>query len=63
MKSKAEIGQPVLKDSGKPFKSRLKINTVKGYMIHPITGHECYLFKEDDSYVEQKQCSISIDRN
>lgn len=55
---KAEIGQQVCKVSRKPFKSDEKINTVRAYMVHPVTARDCYLFEEDDSYVEQKQCSI-----
>lgn len=52
------IGFQVAKISGKPFKSKLKINTVRGYLVHPITERECYIFEEDDSYVECKQCYI-----
>lgn len=50
------IGTFVVKTSRKPFKSKLKQNTVKGYMIHPLTGKDCYTFIEDDSYVECFRC-------
>ena len=38
-------GQP------KPFKSKSKINTIKGIIEHPILHEPAYIFFEDDSYV------------
>lgn len=46
----------VRKYSGKPFKSGLKINTVKGEVDHPVLHIPAYTFEEDDSIVEQRQC-------
>lgn len=49
----------VRKRSKKPFKSKLKVNTIKSdTFIHPVTGNPCYEFNEDDSYVEQRMCLI-----
>lgn len=42
----------VEKKSGKPFKSKLKVNTVKGTTINPNTGKAAYTFIEDDSIVD-----------
>lgn len=53
------IGTLVSKISRKPFKSRNKVNTIKGYVIHPITNKPCYSFKEDLSYVESFRCKES----
>jgi hypothetical protein len=44
------IGKQVRKHSGKPFKSGEKENTVK-----EVDG-KCFLFVEDDSFVEIRQC-------
>jgi hypothetical protein len=52
------IGQETVKKSGKPFKSKLKVNTVAGFMVHPKTGRPCYIFLEDDSYVECFMCKL-----
>lgn len=52
------IGKQVYKPSGKPFKSRNKINTVTGLMNHPVTGRACYTFEEDDSHVEIIKCKV-----
>lgn len=46
----------VAKESGKPFKSGLKINTVKGVIEHPKLGIPAFVFVEDQSYVECRQC-------
>lgn len=35
----------------KPFKSGLKVNTIKGITINPNTGKQAYTFEEDDSCV------------
>ena len=50
------VGTKVVKPSGKPFKSRQKVNTIAGYTIHPKLGNACYTFTEDDSYVEAWRC-------
>lgn len=51
------IGKKVVKfSSGKPFKSGLRENTVKGIITHEITGHPAFIFEEDDSYVETQIC-------
>lgn len=52
------IGLKVKKISGKPFKSGLKFNTISGTGIHPKTKRATFLFEEDDSYVECKQCIV-----
>jgi len=53
----ATIGWRVEKKSGKPFKSGLKMNTVKGIIDHLILqGEKAYTFEEDDSYVSCCQC-------
>ncbi len=53
------IGKKVYKPkSGKPFKSGLKINTVKGVINHPILNIPAYTFEEDDSYVECRRCVV-----
>lgn len=46
------------KKSGKPFKSRLKENTVKDFCINPHTGEHAYSFIEDESIVDLKQLDI-----
>lgn len=46
------IGARVTKHTKNPFKSTLRINTVKGTMAHPITGRLAFTFQEDDSIVE-----------
>jgi len=47
-----DFGIKVEKISGRPFKSKLKINTIKGIINHPErVGKFAYLFEEDDSYV------------
>jgi len=57
------IGKKVIKDkSGKPFKSGLKVNTVKSVIDHPELSHDkpilAYTFFEDDSYVECRRCEV-----
>ena len=43
----------------KPFKSGLKINTIKSVITHPQLPNElAYTFEEDDSYVECRRCEI-----
>jgi len=43
----------------KPFKSNLKVNTVKGVVVHPVTGRDAFTFVEDDSVVECRICSFA----
>lgn len=51
------IGKKVEKKSGKPFKSGLKVNTVKDIIIHPILlTEDAYTFVEDNSFVSVAQC-------
>jgi hypothetical protein len=50
------VGTKVKKISGKPFKSKKQINTVRDFVIHPFTKRPAYLFQEDDSFVECRQC-------
>jgi len=61
------IGKKVAKKSvtkkkhvlkGKPFKSGLLINTVKGVVEHKQLGIPAYVFEEDDSYVECRRCRV-----
>lgn len=52
------IGKKVFKTSGKPFKSKLKVNTVKGLTDHPILKIPAFTFVEDDSIVECRQCEL-----
>lgn len=52
------IGSRVEKKTGKPFKSTFKIGTVKGTCQHPVTGHLCFTFEEDESYVEAFRCQL-----
>lgn len=47
------------KRSSKPFKSGLKINTIKGVIPHKqLEDQMAYIFEEDDSYVECRRCLI-----
>lgn len=52
------IGKKVTKESGRPFKSKLKVNTVKGIVEHPILKIPAYTFVEDESVVECRQCVV-----
>ena len=38
--------------SPKPFKSGLKVNTIKGLIINPHTNNPAFTFEEDDTYVD-----------
>lgn len=51
------IGQQVRK-ARKPFKSGLKVNTVKGMILHPQLWVPAFTFVEDDSYVRCDICSL-----
>ena len=42
----------------KPFKSKNRVNTIKGVITHPELGIPAYVFEEDDSYVECRRCKI-----
>lgn len=51
------LGKKVSKaESGKPFKSGSKVNTVKAIILHPVLKIPAFLFEEDDSYVECRRC-------
>jgi len=53
------IGEKVEKISKKPFKSKFKVNTIKGIIYHPQRiGKLAYTFYEDDSYVSMEQCKL-----
>ncbi len=52
------IGQKVKKKNGKPFQSRLKVNTIKEIVVNSYTHLPAYSFNEDSSIVDQKQCEI-----
>jgi hypothetical protein len=52
------VGDMVSKISGKPFKSQLKINTVKAIVTNNFTHKEGLAFVEDDSVVDSYQCQI-----
>lgn len=52
------MGLKVSKHSGRPFKSTFKVNTVRGTTIHPTSGRLCFLFEEDETYVECRTCRI-----
>lgn len=45
----------------KPFKSGLKINTVKGIINHPYLNVPAFTFEEDDSYVACATCLLVDD--
>lgn len=51
------VGHTVRKLSNKPFKSKSKINTVKGVVVHPQKNIPAFTFEEDDSYVA---CNICV---
>lgn len=55
---KSWVGKRVEKKTLKPFKSTFKIGTVKGTCTHPVTGHLCFTFEEDTSYVEAFRCRL-----
>lgn len=60
----ANIGKKVYKKSGKPFKSHLWVNTVKGIGIMTVLSKGklverlCYTFEEDDSMVSAEICEV-----
>ncbi len=57
------VAKVTLKKHGnpKPFKSKSKINTVKGVILHPTMSVPAYTFLEDDSYVECRRCQLVTD--
>ncbi len=42
----------------KPFKSGLKVNTVRGVIEHPMLQVPAFVFEEDDSYVACRTCKL-----
>lgn len=53
------VGQRVKKTSGKPFKSGLSLNTVKGVVENGGFGETpAFTFEEDDSLVECRRCIV-----
>lgn len=42
----------------KPFKSGLKVNTVKGITTNPHTNKSAFTFEEDNSLVDCHACKI-----
>jgi len=53
------IGRRVNKPkSGKPFKSTLQVNTVKGITVNPNIGRIAFTFEEDDSIVNCETCEL-----
>lgn len=59
--AQAFVGRQVRKYSGKPFKSRLKINTVASVVGHPQRpgGGLAFTFVEDDSVVSVDMCRVA----
>ena len=49
-------GKKVKKVSAKPFKSGLKVNTIKSLEKHPFLGIPAFSFVEDESLVECRKC-------
>lgn len=52
------ITKKVFKKSGKPFKSRLKVNVVRNIRIHPKTNKLVFTFFQDNSFVECHMCEL-----
>ena len=52
------LGRQVVKYSGSSFKSGEKINTVSGFRSHPVTENFCFLFVEDETFVECRRCRV-----
>lgn len=57
-KYEVNVGKKVRKTSPKPFKSGLKVNTVKEVVDHPVLHTPAYTFLEDDSIVECRRCFV-----
>lgn len=47
-----KVGDRVIKKSGKPFKSGIKVNTVRERTVNPNTNLPAMAFHEDDSVVD-----------
>lgn len=43
----------------KPFKSGLKVNTIRGVINHPQLNIPAFVFVEDTSYVECRRCVVA----
>ena len=58
--AKENIGKKVMKSSEKPkpFKSGLKVNTIKDVITHPTLNIPAYTFEEDESHVECRRCIL-----
>ena len=58
------VGKRVRKTSGKPFKSKQSINTVKSVGVHPEIFEKfkeimpCFYFADDDSHVLCSICEL-----
>lgn len=52
------LGQKIEKKSGRPFKSTLKNNTAKALCCNLFTKRLCFLFEEDESFVECFRCRL-----
>ncbi len=55
------IDKKVIKKSGKPFKSKNKVNTVKSIISHLFLPELAFTFYEDDSYVSCSQCNLNTE--
>lgn len=64
---KSWIGKKVVKKSGKKFKSKSKVNTVREIGLHLILSQKkqkpvwAFAFEEDDSYVSCESCELAIE--
>ena len=45
------VGDRVIKKSGKPFKSGLKVGTIKDFTKNPHSGHDAVVMEEDGTIV------------
>jgi hypothetical protein len=57
------INKKVVKKSGKPFKSGLKVNTVKSVTENPNTNKPAFTFYEDESVVDVFICKEFLNGN
>ena len=55
------VGNEIVKHSGKPFKSGLKIGIPNGMGINPNSGKQAFIM--DDCYVDCYQCKFHRDTN
>jgi len=55
------VNKKVRKKSDKPFKSTLKINTIKEVILHPFDLTVAFTFNEDDSIVKMEVCEVIND--